>query len=210
MAAKDPDLVAVRPNCQEDTPQLQYDVDQAAAGAHGLTQADVHDIIATAWGGAYVNDFIDRGRVKKVYVQADDPFRKAPEDLERWYVRGGAGEMTPLSTFASTRWKFGPTRLERYNGLPSYEILGEPAPGKSSGAAMKAMERIAAKLPAGIGFEWTGLSYEERLAGNQAMAVYALSLLMVFLCLAALYESWSVDRKSTRLNSVTNAHLVCR
>src|SRR3546814_1623403 len=110
MAAKDPDLVAVRPNGQEDTPQLQIDVDQAAAGAHGLTQADVNDIIATAWGGAYVNDFIDRGRVKKVYVQADDPFRKAPEDLERWYVRGGAGEMTPLSTFASTRWKFGPTR----------------------------------------------------------------------------------------------------
>src|SRR3546814_18771089 len=118
-------LVAVRPNGQEDTPQLQIDVDQAAAGAHGLTQADVNDIIATAWGGAYVNDFIDRGRVKKVYVQADDPFRKAPEDLERWFVRGGAGEMTPLSTFASTRWKFGPTRLEGSNGLPSYEILGE-------------------------------------------------------------------------------------
>src|SRR3546814_15640177 len=128
-------------------------------------------------------------RVKKVYVQADDPFRKAPEDLERWYVRGGAGEMTPLSTFASTRWKFGPTRLERYNGLPSYEILGELAPGKSSGAAMKAMERIAGKLPAGLGFAWTGLSYEERLSGSQAWASSALSTLMAILCVAALCTS---------------------
>ncbi|MDF0488872.1 efflux RND transporter permease subunit [Sphingobium sp. H39-3-25] len=192
MAAKNPDLIAVRPNGQEDAPQLQIDVDQAAAGAHGLSQADVNDAISTAWGGAYVNDFIDRGRVKKVYVQADEPFRKAPDDLDRWNVRGISGEMTPLSTIASTHWMYGSSRLERYNGLPAFEILGEPAPGKSSGTAMKAMEEMAAKLPAGVGFEWTGLSYEERLAGNQAMAVYALSLLMVFLCLAALYESWSV------------------
>jgi len=191
-AAQDPALMAVRPNGQEDTPQLKIEVDQASASAHGLSLAAVNDMIATAWGGSYVNDFIDRGRVKKVYVQADEPFRQTPEDLGAWHVRGATGAMTPFSAYGSTHWTQGPTRLERYNGVPSFQILGEPAPGTSSGDAMAAMEAIAAKLPAGVGFEWSGLSYEERLAGNQALVMYALSILLVFLCLAALYESWSI------------------
>jgi HAE1 family hydrophobic/amphiphilic exporter-1/multidrug efflux pump len=192
MAMGDKRLAQVRPNGLEDAPQLKLNVDQAAAAATGVSQADINDTISTAFGGTYVNDFIDRGRVKKVYVQADAPFRMTPEALGNFYVRGSTGAMAPLSSFATADWRHGPSKLERYNGVPAMEIMGAPAPGYSTGAAMKAMEEHAAKLPQGIGFEWTGLSYEEQLSGGQAPALYALSLLIVFLCLAALYESWSV------------------
>jgi multidrug efflux pump len=192
MAAQNPLLMAVRPNGQEDTPQYQIDIDQAKAGALNLAMADINDTLSTVLGGSYVNDFIDKGRVKKVYVQGDAPFRMMPDDIFKWYVRNTQGSMTPFSTFASGRWAYGSPRLERYNGLPALEIQGMPAPGKSSGDAMNAMEELIAKLPAGVGFEWTGLSYQERLSGAQAPALYAISILVVFLCLAALYESWSV------------------
>ncbi|MEJ2814710.1 MULTISPECIES: efflux RND transporter permease subunit [unclassified Caulobacter] len=192
MAAQDPTLAGVRPNGQDDTPQLKIDIDQAKAGAMGLTTADINAALSAAWGGSYVNDFIDRGRVKKVYVQADAPFRMRPEDLNSWYVRTSSGTMAPFSSFATTRWIYGSPRLERYNGLSSLNIQGSPAPGKSSGQAMAAMEKIAAQLPPGIGFEWTGLSAQERESGNQAPALYAISILVVFLLLAALYESWSI------------------
>lgn len=192
LASSDPNLMGVRPNGQDDTPQFVIDVDHARAGAMGLTTADINATLSAALGGAYVNDFIDRGRVKKVFVQADAPFRMRPEDLDRWYVRNASGQMAPFSSFASTRWTVGSPRLERYNGLPSVNLQGSPAPGRSSGDAMAAMERLAAKLPPGIGFEWTGLSLQEREAGAQAPALYALSIVVVFLLLAALYESWSI------------------
>jgi multidrug efflux pump len=192
MAAQDPTLAGVRPNGQDDTPQLKIDIDQAKAGSMGLTTADINAALSAAWGGSYVNDFIDRGRIKKVYVQADAPFRMRPEDLNNWYVRTSTGTMAPFSSFATTHWIFGSPRLERYNGLSSMNIQGAPAPGKSSGQAMDAMEKIAAQLPPGIGFEWTGLSAQERESGNQAPALYGISILVVFLLLAALYESWSI------------------
>jgi hydrophobe/amphiphile efflux-1 (HAE1) family protein len=192
MAAQNPTLMAVRPNGQDDTPQYQLVVDQAKAGALGLSLADVNAVLSSAWGGAYVNDFIDKGRVKKVFMQGDAGARMLPADLDKWYVRNSAGEMVAFSAFASAHWAFGSPRLERYNGLPSMEILGQPAPGKSSGDAMRVVEEMAAKLPPGIGYQWTGLSYQERLSGSQAPALYAISTLVVFLCLAALYESWSI------------------
>jgi multidrug efflux pump len=192
MAAQDPNLVGVRPNGQDDTPQLKIEVDQAKAGALGLTTADINSALSAAWGGSYVNDFIDRGRVKKVYIQADAPFRMTPEDLDRWYVRNDSGQMVPFPAFATSSWTYGSPRLERYNGLSSVNLQGSPAPGKSSGDAIAAMEKIAAKLPPGVGYEWTGLSAQELEAGNQAPALYAISILVVFLLLAALYESWSI------------------
>ncbi|MBD3762177.1 efflux RND transporter permease subunit [Rhizorhabdus sp.] len=192
MAMADKRLTQVRPNGLEDTPQLALKVDQQAAGALGIAQADINDAVTTTLGGSYINDFIDRGRVKRVFVQADAPFRATPEALGNVHVRGSTGTMTPLSSFARTEWGFGPSRLERYNGVPAFEIQGSPAPGLSTGAAMDAMEEHAAKLPAGAAFEWTGISYEEKLSAGQAPALYGLSLLIVFLCLAALYESWSV------------------
>jgi len=192
MAAQDPNLVGVRPNGQDDTPQLKIEVDQAKAGALGLTTADINSALSAAWGGSYVNDFIDRGRVKKVYIQADAPYRMTPEDLNRWYVRNDSGQMVPFPAFASASWTYGSPRLERYNGLSSVNLQGSPAPGKSSGDAIAAMEKIAAKLPSGVGYEWTGLSAQELEAGNQAPALYAISILVVFLLLAALYESWSI------------------
>jgi multidrug efflux pump len=192
MAAQDPTLAGVRPNGQDDTPQLKIDIDQAKAGAMGLTTADINAALSAAWGGSYVNDFIDRGRIKKVYVQADAPYRMRPEDLNNWYVRTSSGTMAPFSSFATTHWIYGSPRLERYNGLSSMNIQGAPAPGKSSGQAMDAMEKIAAQLPPGIGYEWTGLSAQERESGNQAPALYGISILVVFLLLAALYESWSI------------------
>ena len=192
MASQDPTLVGVRPNGLPDVPQLKVDVDTARAGALGLNLADVNDTLSTAWGGAYVNDFIDRGRVKHVYVEGDAPYRTKPDDLNSWFVRGASGTMAPFSAFATTHWIFGPARLERYNGLPSSEIQGQAAPGVSSGAALTKMEALTKKLPAGFGFEWTGLSYEEKQSGSQAPALYALSIVVVFLCLAALYESWTV------------------
>ncbi|MEW5773310.1 MAG: efflux RND transporter permease subunit [Thermodesulfobacteriota bacterium] len=192
LAAKDPRLRAVRPNGMEDTPQYRIDIDQAKAGALSLNLAEVNDTLSTALGGAYVNDFIDRGRVKKVMVQGDAPFRMMPEDFSRWYARNRLGDMVPFSAIAAGRWTWGSPRLERYNGLPAVQIQGMPAPGRSTGEAMLAAEEIAAQLPEGAGLEWTGLSYQERLSGAQAPALYALSVLVVFLCLAALYESWSV------------------
>jgi hydrophobe/amphiphile efflux-1 (HAE1) family protein len=162
------------------------------AGALGLSVADINVTLSAAWGSAYVNDFIDKGRVKKVYLQADAPFRMVPEDLDKWYVRNVHGEMVPFSMFASGSWTFGSPRLERFNGAPAVQIQGQAAPGYSSGAAMAAMERLAGELPPGFGVAWTGLSYEERLSGAQAPLLYALSILVVFLCLAALYESWSI------------------
>lgn len=192
MAAQNPDLAGVRPNGQDDTPQLKIEVDQAKAGALGLTTADINSALSAAWGGSYVNDFIDRGRVKKVYIQADAPYRMTPEDLNRWYVRNGSGQMVPFPAFATADWTYGSPRLERYNGLSSVNIQGAPAPGKSSGQAIAAMEKLAAQLPPGISYEWTGLSAQELESGNQAPALYGISILVVFLLLAALYESWSI------------------
>jgi len=192
MAMQDKRLAGVRPNTIPDQPQLKVDVDQDKAQALGLNIADVNTTISAGWGSAYINDFIDRGRVKRVYLEADTPFRLAPEDLAKFYVRGVNDQMVPFSAFSTTRWQAAPVQLTRYNGLPSIELLGTPGPGQSSGTALKAMEELQAKLPPGTGFEWTGLSYEEKLAGGQAASLYGLSLLIVFLCLAALYESWLV------------------
>ena len=192
LAAKEPALTAVRPNGQEDTPQFNVDIDTARAGALGLSIADINATLSAAWGSSYVNDFIDKGRVKKVYMQADAPYRMVPEDLDKWYVRNAQGEMVPFSMFARSRWTYGSPRLERFNGASSVEIQGQAAPGRSSGEAMATMERLAQQLPPGFGIAWTGLSYEERLSGSQAPLLYALSILIVFLCLSALYESWLV------------------
>lgn len=185
-------MVRVRPNGMEDTPQFNVKIDYEKALAQGLTVSEINSTLSTAWGSSYVDDFIDRNRVKKVYLQADAPFRMNPEDLNLWYVRNSAGKMVPFSSFASTDWSYGSPRLERYNGVPAMEIVGEAAPGKSTGEAMAAIEEMVKSLPDGIGIEWTGLSYQERQAGSQAPALYAISLLVVFLSLAALYESWSV------------------
>jgi hydrophobe/amphiphile efflux-1 (HAE1) family protein len=192
MAAQDPRLKAVRPNGMEDVPEYRVDVDWEKAGALGVPIASIHTTLSAAFGSAYVNDFIQGGRVKRVYVQADTPYRMAPEDLEKLYLRNTAGKMVPYASTASGRWTSASPRLERYNAFPSMNIWGEPAPGKSSGDAMRAMEEIAAKLPKGIGFDWTGLSYQERMASSQAPLLYAFSFVVIFLCLAALYESWTV------------------
>ncbi len=192
MAMKNPKVAAVRPNGQDDTPQFKLDIDDVRAGAMGVSVDDANSVLATAWGGAYVNDFIQNGRVKKVYVQSAPGYRMAPEDLGDWYVRNKSGKMVPFSSFATGRWEYASPRLERYDGIPSMEIQGQAAPGVSTGEAMAEMEKLAAKLPVGIGYEWTGLSYEEQHAGAQAPALYAISLLVVFLAVAALYESWTI------------------
>jgi len=193
MVKDHPDLlVRVRPNGLEDTPQFKLDIDQEKAQALGVSVSDINQTISTALGGTYVNDFIDHGRVKKVYAQAAAQFRMLPGDINNLYVRSANGEMVPFSAFSTSRWVSGSPRLERYNGMPSMEILGESAPGKSTGEAMAMLESLAKKLPSGIGYDWTGMSYQERLSGNQAPALYAISLIIVFLCLAALYESWSI------------------
>lgn len=192
MAAQEPTLMQVRPNGMEDAAQLKIEVDQLKAQALGVSLSEINQTLAIGWGSAYINDFVDRGRVKKVYVQAEPEFRMTPEDLNKWYVRNNRDEMVNFSSFASSHWEYGPLRLERYNGVGAMEIQGEPAPGVSSGDAMATMERLVSQLPAGIDFEWTATSYQEKLSGSQAPALYALSILVVFLCLAALYESWSV------------------
>ncbi|MRR56429.1 MAG: efflux RND transporter permease subunit, partial [Deltaproteobacteria bacterium] len=192
MAMQNPKLMAVRPNGQDDTPQFKLDIDDVRAGALGVSLSDINNVLATAWGSAYVNDFIQNGRVKKVYLQSDARYRMLPEDIGRWYVRNNKGEMVPFTAFASARWQYGSPRLERYNGLPSVEIMGQAAAGVSTGEAMAEMEKMAAQLPVGIGYEWTGLSYEEKQAGKQAPVLYAISLLVVFLAVAALYESWAI------------------
>ncbi len=192
MAAKNPALTRVRHNGLDDSPQLQVDIDQRKAQALGVSIDDINDTLQTAWGSSYVNDFMDRGRVKKVYVQSAAKYRMLPEDINLWYVRNQSGQMVPFSAFATSRWETGSPRLERYNGYSALEIVGEAAPGVSTGTAMDIMENLVRQLPAGFGLEWTAMSYQERLSGAQAPALYAISLLVVFLCLAALYESWSV------------------
>ncbi|AST67807.1 hydrophobe/amphiphile efflux-1 family RND transporter [Kosakonia cowanii] len=186
------ELQAVRANDLPQMPQLQVDIDSNKAVALGLSLSDVSDTLSSAWGGTYVNDFTDRGRVKKVYIQGDSDFRASPSDLQKWYVRGSDNSMTPFSAFATTRWEYGPESLVRYNGSAAYEIQGENASGFSSGAAMTEMEHLADNLPAGTTWAWSGLSLQEKLASGQAMSLYAISIMVVFLCLAALYESWSV------------------
>jgi multidrug efflux pump len=192
MASQDPRLAGVRPNGLEDSPQYQLDIDQQKAKALGLSISDINSTLQIAWGSSYVNNFVDRGRVKRVYVQADAPYRMLPENIDDWFVRNNQGEMVPFSAFATGHWTYGSPKLERYNGVSSVNIQGNAAPGYSTGDAMDAMEELTAKLPAGFGSEWTGLSYQERQSGDQAPALYAISLLVVFLCLAALYESWSI------------------
>ena len=193
MAMQDKRVAGVRPVSLEDAPQLNVDVDQDKARALGLDIGQINQTISSAWGGSYINDFIDRGRVKRVYIQADEPYRQQPEDIDDLYVRGADGKsMAPFTAFSTLKWANAPVQLSRYNGLPSLEIQGSPAPGVSTGTAMKAMEEIQAKLPPGTALQWTGLSYEEQQSSGQAPALYGLSLLIVFLCLAALYESWTI------------------
>ena len=192
MAGNNPDLARVRHNGLDDSPQLRIDIDQRKAQALGVSLDDINNTLKTGWGSTYVNDFLDRGRVKKVYVQAAAKFRMLPDDISKWYVRNSSGGMVPFTAFAKTSWETGSPRLERYNGYSALQIVGEAANGVSTGTAMDVMEKLVGQLPLGVGFEWTGASYQERLSGSQAPALYAISLLVVFLCLAALYESWSI------------------
>ncbi|QKJ88170.1 Efflux pump membrane transporter [Paramixta manurensis] len=192
MAENNPQLSRVRHNGLDDSPQLRIDIDQRKAQALGVSLDDINDTLQTGWGSTYVNDFLDRGRVKKVYVQAAAQYRMLPGDVNDWYVRNSNGSMVPFSAFAKTGWETGSPRLERYNGYSSLEIVGEAAQGVSTGTAMDVMEKLVSQLPLGVGLQWTGASYQERLSGAQAPALYAISLLVVFLCLAALYESWSI------------------
>ncbi len=192
MAAQNKTVMGVRPNGVEDEPQYKISIDQEKAQALGLSLVDVNNTLSAAYGSAYVDDFLDRGRIKRVYIQGDAPSRMLPDQLGTWYVRNSTGQMVPFSAFATGKWVYGSPKLERYNGVPSMEILGVPAPGQSTGTAMAAMAEMAAKLPQGIGYDWTGLSYEEQKSGSQASSVYAISVIVVFLCLAALYESWAI------------------
>jgi len=192
LAAADPRVAGVRVQGMDDEPQLKIEVDQEKASALGVTLSDLNNVLSTCFGSAYVNNFVDGSRVQRVIVQLDAPFRMKPEDIGRVYVRNSAGTMVPLSAVTTMKWSYGSPNLQRYNGFPSMEIVGTPAAGRSSSIAMQAMEEMAAKLPAGIGYEWTGQSYEERLSSSQAPMLYAISLIVVFLCLAALYESWSI------------------
>ncbi|MFT4255081.1 MAG: efflux RND transporter permease subunit, partial [Caulobacter sp.] len=191
-ANKDPLLSNVRASALPDTPQLRVKLDEEKLSVLGLAESDVTSVLSTAWGGSYVNDFVDRGRVKKVYVQADAPYRALPDDLGRWFVRGSDDAMTPFSAFASSSWEKGPNQVARFNGLSSYEIQGEPAQGRSSGEAMARMIELQRELAPDLSYAWSGLSFQENQASGQAPLLYALSVLVVFLCLAALYESWSV------------------
>jgi multidrug efflux pump len=190
-ARNDPVLTGIRQNSLDDNPTLSIDIDEEKVGALGISQAQVDQTLTAAWGGDYVDDFVDRGRVKRVFVQGDAPFRSRPEDLSNWFVRASNGEMAPFSAFSRISWSQAPTTLGRFNGVANYEIQGDAAPGKSSGEAMDHMLAIAGKLP-GTSVAWSGLSFQERLSGGQAPVLYAISLVVVFLCLAALYESWSV------------------
>jgi multidrug efflux pump len=192
LAAQNPLVAGVRPQGMEDTAQLKLDFDRDKATTLGVSLADINTTLTASFGSTYVNNFVDGNRVQQVIVQLDAPFRMLPDDIKKVFVRNSSGTMVPLSAFTTTHWIYGSPRLERYNGFPSTEIVGTAAPGKSSGVAMTAMEDMVKKLPAGISGEWTGQSYEERLSGSQAPALYSISLLVVFLCLAALYESWSI------------------
>jgi multidrug efflux pump len=192
LASKDPAIGMIRPNGLDDEPQYKLDIDWEKASALGLAIGNINDALGAGWGSAFVNQFVDRNRVKRVFLQGDADSRMLPQDLGLWYVRNAAGQMVPFSTFASAHWISGSPKLERYNGIPALEFLGAPAPGRSTGDALAAMEAAVTKLPKGVSYEWTGLSYEEVRSGSQAPALYAISLTIVFLCLAALYESWSI------------------
>src|SRR5690606_5074747 len=192
LASQDPRLFMVRPNGLDDEPQYQVLIDDEKARALQINLTDVNETMSTAWGSMYVNDFIDRGRVKRVYLQGNMDSRLAPEDFGKWYVRNAQGEMVPFSAFASGQWTYGSPKLQRFNGVPAMQIMGQPAPGYTSGEAMQAVEEIVAQLPDGIGIAYNGTSYEERQTGSQAPLLYAMTVLIVFLSLAALYESWSV------------------
>lgn len=191
-AAQNPNLTGVRPNGLSDVPQFKINIDSEKASALGLSLSDINRTLQISWGSSYVNDFVDKGRIKRVYLQADAPHRMMPEDLHNWYVRNDQGEMVAFNTFSSVEWTYGSPKLERFNGNSSVNIQGSPAEGVSTGVAMDAVQEIVDGLPEGIGLEWYGLSYEERQSGAQAPALYGLSILIVFLCLAALYESWAV------------------
>jgi len=192
MAMADKRLTKIRPNGLEDVSQYRLDIDWAKAGALGVPITAINNTISEAFGSAYVNNFIQAGRVKRVFLQADAPYRMAPQDIDNLYVRNNAGKMVPFSAFSSSRWAYGSPRLERFNAFSSVNIWGEPAPGRSSGEAMKAMEEMVTKLPQGIGYEWTGLSYQERMASSQTGLLYTFSVIVIFLCVAALYESWPI------------------
>ena len=192
MAMQNPTIATIRPGDQEDAPKLKLDINQEQAAAHGVPLATINSTISQAWGGSYVNNFIDRGRIKRVYIQGEPDSRVVPEDINRWYVRNNAGEMVSLGAFSTSHWEYGSPSLSRYNGVSSMALTGSAAPGMSTGDAMAAMEQMAAQLPEGIDYEWTGLSLEQQKSGGQAPLLYAISVLVVFLCLAALYESWSV------------------
>lgn len=192
MSAQNEHVVGVRPNGQEDAPKLKVNINQEQAAAYDLDMTTINTTLAQAFGGSYVNDFIDRGRIKKVYMQGNPDSRATPEDINKWHVRNAQGQMISFGAFSDSQWEFGSLALHRYNGLSSLNVQGAAAPGKSTGDAMLAMEEMIAQLPEGIGHEWTGLSLEERKSGGQALSLYIISMLVVFLCLAALYESWSV------------------
>jgi len=192
MARDDRRLANVRPNGLDDVPEFRIDVDWDEAGALGVPISSIHSTLSAAMGSAYVNDFIKSGRVKRVYVQADAPYRMLPQHLNKLYVRNTAGKMVPYSALASNRWTSNSPRLERFNGFPSMNFWAEPAPGRSSGEVMQALEQMVAKLPSGLGYDWTGLSYQERMATAQGPILYAFSVLVIFLCVAALYESWTI------------------
>jgi multidrug efflux pump len=192
IASKDPRIGLVRPNGLDDEPQYKLELDWEKASALGLSIGTVNDTLGAGWGSSYINQFVDRNRVKRVFLQGNPPSRMLPQDLDQWYVRNGAGQMVPFSTFAAAHWTWGSPKLERYNGTSSLEFLGSPSPGRSTGDALAAMQAAVAKLPKGVSYEWTGLSYEEVRSGSQAPALYVISLTVVFLCLAALYESWSI------------------
>ncbi len=192
LAMKDSNISGVRPGGQDDAPKLKLDINQEQAAAYGLDMSSINATIAAAWGGSYVNDFLDRGRIKKVYMQGEPDSRAVPEDISKWYVRNGLGEMIPFDAFATSKWEYASPSLNRYNGISTMALSGSAAPGKSTGDAMTAMETLAQQLPEGVDIEWTGLSLEEKKSGGQAPLLYALAVLVVFLCLAALYESWSI------------------
>ncbi|MEO8896009.1 MAG: efflux RND transporter permease subunit, partial [Rhizomicrobium sp.] len=192
LASQNPKLVGVRPASLDDTQQLHIDIDQEKANTLGVATTDIDSTLSTAWGGSFINNFIDRNRVKRVYMQGDAPYRMSPDDLNRWYVRSNTGTMAPFSSFATASWALGPATLNRFNGFPSIEIQGQGAPGISSGTALQEMDALFKKLPQGISYELTGLSFQEQQSGAQAPALYALSILIIYLCLAALYESWAI------------------
>lgn len=192
MAGKNPKLVGVRPNGLSDVPQFKINIDSEKASALGVSLDEINSALRIAWGSSYVNDFVDSGRIKRVYMQADAPHRMTPGDLDKWYVRNKQGNMVAFNAFSSTQWSYGSPKLERFNGVASVNIQGNPAAGVSSGEALVEMETLVSQLEGGFAVEWSGLSYEEREAGAQAPMLYAISILVIFLCLAALYESWSV------------------